>query len=105
MIPKLTDHLLFHSCQSSWESTNGMSFITIHMQCDLNLGHLGGHGDGNRRHPELLVQYHLSCNLLVNVNSLWNADRFCLADNEFGHEATLLTDQLAEVGNVLSLVG
>jgi hypothetical protein len=31
---------------------------------------------------------------------LWNVDRFCLSDNEFGHEAALLTDQLAEIGNV-----
>jgi hypothetical protein len=36
---------------------------------------------------------------------LRNVDGFCLADNEFGHEAALLADQLAEVGKVLSLVG
>ena len=83
-----------------------MSFITVHMECDLNLRHLGGHGNGNRRHPELQIQYHLSRNLRANVNLLRNADRFCLADNELGHEAAaLLADQLAEIGNVLSLVG
>jgi len=94
----LTDHLLFHSCQSSWESANGM--ITIHMKCDLNLDHLGGHDNGDRRHSELLVQNHLSRNIRTNFDLLWNVDRFCLSDNEFGHEAALLTDQLAEIGNV-----